>query len=109
MLGVIILLLHLGNLLEKVFILRFQVRLHALQLDTLGDELRNDLVGLGTLVVQLCLGGIQLFLGGFQVRLFRLQLSLGLGNRLGGLVQLLQAAIVRSGDFLNHAHAVQKV
>ena len=109
MLGSVVFLFHLGDLLEKVFVLRFQVRLHALQLHAFGNQFGDDFIGLGTLVVQFRLGGVQFLFGGLQIRLFRFQFRLGLGHGLGGFIQLLQAAVIGSGDLLDHAHTVQKI
>ena len=109
MLGGGVFLLHLGNLVQQVLVLRFQFLLQALDLLGLFQQLGNDAVCLFPLGIQFRLGSVQLFLGAFQIGLFRLQLLPGLLNSLGRLVQCLQAAIVRCCDLLDHAHSVQQV
>ena len=109
MLGGGVFLFHLGNLVQQVLVLRFQLFLQPLDFLGLLQQLGDNAVCLFPLGVQLCLGGIQLLLGALQLCLFRFQLLLGLGHGLGGLVQGLQAAGIRGGDFFNHAHSVQQI
>ena len=92
--------LHLsgGDLGGELGLLGLPVCLHGIQGPLVLIQLRQQLVGLGALLVQDRLGRLQLGTGILQSQLLALQGGAGLSDGLGGLAQLHQPVVLVPGD-----------
>ena len=75
----------------------------------MGDQFRQQFLGLQTLGVQGILGIVQFTLGDLQFCLLRFQFILGDGDLLRCGTHLCQTALVSGGDLLDHVQPVHQV
>ena len=100
---------HGGDLLQERIFLLLAFLFQRLKIVGLLQQLLQQCLGFFLLRVHFRLRVIQILLGVFQLDLFRFQLVLGFLHLVGGVAQLLQAALVGGGDLLHHVQPVQQV
>ena len=100
---------HGGDLLQERIFLLLAFLFQRLEIVGLLQQLLEQRLRFLIFLVHFRLRVIQILLGVFQLDLFRFQLGLGFLHLVGGVAQLLQAALVGGGDLLHHVQPVQQV
>ena len=108
-LGSLQILFSLGNFLHQVCLKLFGFVHHGFEFFTLGNQLRQQCVGFGTLFIQNQFRVVQFLPDNFQLFLFAFQLQLCGRHQKSSLAEFLQAFSVRRIDLLDHIDPVKQI